>query len=180
MQITFTRHAEKEKTGEDPFLTKKGIKQAKHLSKRLKKERFNEFYSSDLNRTKQTAKIISRKIRINPKIEKSLNEFKSEILTKNKTKWSKEEKSHYNKLTAFLKKILKNPQDKKSILIIAHGITNRIILSYLLNLKLKTTLPFRQSEGAINSIYWADKFKNWRLTIWNDNNHIPKKLRIKQ
>ena len=73
MEIIFIRHAEKEETGEDPYLTKKGIKQAKHLAKKLKKEKFKEFYCSDMNRAKQTAKIISKKIRIAPKIEKSLN-----------------------------------------------------------------------------------------------------------
>ena len=63
MEIIFIRHAEKEETGEDPYLTKKGIKQAKHLSKRLKKDKFNEFYCSDMNRAKQTAEIVSKEIR---------------------------------------------------------------------------------------------------------------------
>ena len=40
MEITFIRHAEKEETGEDPFLTKKGVKQAEHLAKRLTKDKF--------------------------------------------------------------------------------------------------------------------------------------------
>lgn len=177
MEITFIRHAEKEETGEDPYLTKKGIKQARHLSKKLKKEKFDEFYCSDMNRAKQTAEIVSKLIKIKPKIEKSLNEFKSEILIKNKNKWDKEGKSHYNKLRLFLKKIIKKPNDKKSILIIAHGVTNRIILSYFLSLNFKKIIQFRQAEGGVNSIYWVEKFKNWRLKIWNDNNHIPKKLR---
>ena len=99
------------------------------------------------------------------------------MLKDNKNKWNKEEKTHYHKLISFLKNITKKPEDKKSILIIAHGITNRIILSYFLKLNLKKIIPFRQSEGGVNSIYWADKFKNWRLKIWNDNNHIPEKLR---
>jgi hypothetical protein len=38
-------------------------------------------------------------------------------------------------------------------------------------------MQFRQLEGGINLIRWSEKFKNWRLIIWNDNNHIPKKLR---
>ncbi len=180
MEIIFIRHAEKEETGEDSSLTKKGIKQAKHLSKRLKKEKFDEFYCSDINRAKQTAEIVSKGIGIKPKIEKSLNEFKSEILIKNKRKWNREEKSHYNELISFLKKITKKPDDKKSILIIAHGITNRIILSYFLGLNLKKIIQFRQAEGGFNCIYWVEKFKNWRLKIWNDNNHIPKKLRYNE
>ena len=74
MEITFIRHAEKEETGEDPFLTKKGVKQAEHLAKRLTKDKFDEFYCSDMNRAKQTAKIISKKIGMIYKIEKSLND----------------------------------------------------------------------------------------------------------
>lgn len=174
MEIVFIRHAEKEEAGEDPYLTKKGIKQAKHLAKRLKKEKFDEFYCSDMNRAKQTAEIVSRVSKIKPKIEKSLNEFKSETLRNPR---SKEEKKHYNGLKSFLKKITSQPENNKSILIIAHGITNRIILSHLLGLNLKKIIQFRQSEGAVNSVYWAKKFKNWRLKIWNDNNHIPEKLR---
>ncbi len=177
MELIFIRHAEKEKTGEDPYLTKKGIKQVKHLANRLRKENFGGFYCSDMNRAKQTAKIVSKQIKIKPKIEKSLNEFKSEMLIKNKNKWDRKEKKHFKELTTFLKKITKKPNDKKSILIIAHGITNRIILSYFLGLNLKKIIQFRQVEGGFNSIYWVKKFKNWRLKIWNDNNHVPKRLR---
>jgi len=177
MEIVFIRHTEKEETGEDPYLTKKGVMQAKYLAKALKKEKFGELYCSDMNRAKQTAEIISKEIGIKPKIEKPLNEFESEMLIKDKKKWNKEERGHYKKLVSFLKKITKEPNDKKSILIVAHGITNRIILCYFLGLNLKKIIQFRQAEGGVNSIYWAEKFKNWRLKIWNDNNPIPAKLR---
>ena len=173
----FIRHAEKESLGENPYLTNKGIKQSKHLGKRLKKEKIDEFYCSDMNRAKQTANIISKIIGIKPEIEKSLNEFKSETIKKDKNKWDKEEKGHYNRLVSFLKKITKNPDGDKSILIIGHGITNRIILSYFLNLNLRNIIQFTQKETGINSLYWMEKFKNWRLKGWNDNHHIPLKLR---
>jgi len=177
MEIIFIRHTEKEETGENPYLTKKGIKQARHLANRLKKENFSEFYCSDMNRAKQTAGIVSKIIKIKPLIEKSLNEFKSEMLTNNKGKWNREERSHYNGLISFLKHITRKPADKKAILIIAHGITNRVILSFFLGLNLRKIIQFRQAEGGVNSIYWVEKFKNWRLKIWNDNNHIPVRLR---
>ena len=177
MEIIFIRHTEKEEVGEDPYLTNRGIKQARHLANKLKKEYFSEFYCSDMNRAKQTAELVSKTIKVKPRIEKSLNEFKSEMLIKNKDKWNREERSHYNKLISFLKKITKKPDEKESILIIAHGITNRIILSYFLGLNLKKIIQFRQAEGGFNSVYWAAKFKNWRLKIWNDNNHIPDRLK---
>ena len=178
MEIVFVRHAEKEKLGEDSYLTKKGERQAKHLARKLSKfKKFNEFYCSDLNRSKQTAKIVSKRIKIKPKIEKSLNEFKSETLKKNKNKWGNKEKSHYNKLISFLKRITKNPNEKKRILIIAHGVTNKVMLSHFLKIDIKKVISFRAKETAINSIYWIEKFKNWRLKYWGDNTHIPRRLR---
>ncbi|RLG11097.1 hypothetical protein DRN73_06265 [Candidatus Pacearchaeota archaeon] len=178
MEIIFIRHAEKEELGEDPPLTKKGIKQAEYLAKRLSKfKTFDEFYCSDLERAKQTAKIVSRKIKIEPRIEKSLNEFKSEILKENKKSWKNKEKMHYKNLIFFLKRITKNSNEKRKILIIAHGITNRIILSFFLKLNMKRLIQFRTKETAINSVYWVEKFKNWRLKYWGENNHLPKKLR---
>jgi len=35
-----------------------------------------------MNRAKQTAEIVSKKIKLTPKIEESLNEFESEIIKK--------------------------------------------------------------------------------------------------
>jgi len=178
MDIIFVRHAEKEGIGENPPLTMRGIKQAKYLARKMKKlGRFDEFYCSNMNRAKQTADIVSKKIKMKPKIEESLNEFESELLLKNKSKWKKDQKTHYNSLIFFLKKITKKPGEKKVILIIAHGITNRMILSYFLNLNLGGIIRFRQSESGINSVYWAEKFKNWRLKLWNENSHLPERLK---
>lgn len=178
MEIIFVRHAEKEEIGENPPLTKKGKNQAIYLARELSKSKeFDEFYCSDLDRAKQTAKIVSRKTKIKPRIEKSLNEFKSETLKENKIKWGIQEREHYNNLISFLKEITKNPNEKKKILIIAHGITNRIILSFFLKLDMRKLVQFRTRETAINSIYWVEKFMNWRLKYWGNNNHLPEKLR---
>ncbi len=177
MKITFIRHAEKESVGEDPALTRKGIKQAKLLAKRLKKEKFDEFYCSDLIRAKQTAQIVSKKIKMEPKIEKSLNEFEINTVKKDKRSWSEEEKKHYKNFISFLDRLTKNPNRKKRILIIAHGLTNRLIASHFLEISSHKTVRFRTRETGINSIYWVEKFKNWRMRCWNDNSHIPKRLR---
>ncbi len=178
MEIIFIRHADKEGMGENPSLTKKGIKQAKYLAKRLRKfKKFDEFYCSNLDRAKRTAEIVSKKIKTEPKIEELLNEFETKTFQKNISKWDKNEKKHYKELISFLKKISKNPDDKKRVLIISHGLTNRIILSYFLELDLDKTIRFRQRETGINSIYWVDKFENWRLKYWNDNGHVPERFR---
>mgnify|MGYP001558906419 CR=1 FL=1 len=178
MRIIFVRHAEKEEIGEDPHITKKGVTQAKKLAKRIKKEgiKFDYFYCSDLNRTKETAYVVSKEIRIKPRIEKSLNEFKSDFIKSNKGRWRKEDKKHYTQLISFLKKITSNPNSNKRILIVAHGITNRIILSFFTGISMKHSIRFVQKETAVNSVYWVEKYKNWRLTSWNDHHHIHKRF----
>jgi len=163
MKIIFIRHADSNKNE----LTKKGMKQAKILAEKLMEEKIDEIYCSNLRRAKQTAEIIRRRIKIKPKIENSLNEFESEMIKKPKGRWNKKEKERYKKLVKFLKSLTKNPDENKTILIVSHGVTNRIILAYFLGINLKKAIRFWQNEAAINSIYWSKKFKNWRLERWN-------------
>ncbi len=177
MKIYLVRHAEKESEGENPNLTKKGIKQSKYLAKRLKKKRFEKFYCSDMNRAKQTAEIVSKQIRLKPKIEKSLNEYESSDIKRPLSKWDKEDSKRYKKLILFLNQITKNPEDEKNLLIICHGITNRIILASLLNMPMKRIIVFFQHETCIDKLDWSEKFTNWRLKGMNDYSHLPRTLR---
>ena len=79
MEVIFIRHTEKNETGEDPYLTKKGVKQAKRLSKKFKKEKFDEFYCSDMKRAKQTAEIIAEGKKYVEKYTSGFEELKKEI-----------------------------------------------------------------------------------------------------
>ncbi len=54
-KITFVRHAERDKSEADGKLTSEGLKQAEALKERLKAENFDAVFSSDTNRSKQTA-----------------------------------------------------------------------------------------------------------------------------
>lgn len=177
MKLYLVRHAEKESEGENPDLTKKGIKQAKYLTRKLKKIKFDEFYCSGLNRAKQTSEIISKSIKIKPKIEPSLNEYESSDIKKDEKNWTRDEKSRKKRLYSFIDKITKKPNVDKNILIISHGITNRIIMAHLLDLPLKRMIIFRQNETGINRLSWSEKFKNWQLEKMNDYSHIPGKLK---
>ncbi len=177
MKIILVRHGEKESEGENPSLTKKGVKQATSLAKKLKKIKFDKFYCSDLNRAKQTAEIVSKKIKLKPKIEISLNEFESSDIKKDLSKWDKEERERYKSLILFLNKIAKKPNEERNILIVCHGITNRIILSYLLKIPMKRTIVFFQHETCIDKLDWSEKFENWRLKKMNDYSHLPEELK---
>lgn len=55
-------------------LTKNGEKQIKQAAKKLKKEKIDLIFSSDLLRTKQTAGIVGKNLGIKPKFDKRLRE----------------------------------------------------------------------------------------------------------
>lgn len=55
-------------------LTEKGEKQVKEIAKKIKKERIDLIFSSDLLRTKQTAEIIGKELGLKPKFDKRLRE----------------------------------------------------------------------------------------------------------
>lgn len=174
MKIFLIRHGEKEPEGENSYLTKRGIKQAKHLAKKLNKIKFDEFYCSDLNRAKQTSEIVSKLIKVNPKIEKSLNEYEISDIEKDEKNWPKNERSRKKKLYTFLDKLSKKRNAEKNILIIAHGVTNRIVIAHLLELPLKKLIVFQQDNTCINLLKWSKKFKSWHLDKMNDSSHVPK------
>lgn len=177
MKIIFVRHADKETEGENPNLTKKGLKQARYLAKRLKKERINEFYSSDLKRTIQTAEEIKKVLKKKFILESALREFEMNTIKKNKKSLTKKEKEKIKNLKKFLDKISKEKNNEKTTLIIAHGITNRLIISHFLGITPKNLITFFQRETCVNEIEWNEKYKNWRLKLMGDNNHLPKKLK---
>ena len=177
MRIYLVRHGEKEPEGENPHLTKKGIRQSKRLAKKLKKIKFDKIYSSNLNRTMETAEIVSKKLKLRPIHEPLLKEFETDIFRTTKNKWKKEEKIQYKKLILFINNLTKDKTKKKYILVIAHGFVNRIIMSYLLKMPLKRFIIFKQDETCLNILKWREKYGNWQLEKMNDNSHVPRRLR---
>jgi len=127
-------------------LTKKGEKQIKEAAKKLKKERIDLIFSSDLLRTKQTAEIVGRELKLEPRLDKRLREINVGIFNGKPIKvvgrfWDKEGKlppSEYylrrfqvappkgenytdieKRMYGFIKEIDKRYQGK-NILIISH------------------------------------------------------------
>ena len=105
-----------------------------------------------------------------------MNEFESNLLKIKEQEWDEKSKSQYDKLKSFLENFTNRAEEDKRILIIAHGITNRLILAILLELELKNLIRFRLLETAVCEVYWMPKFGNWRLKYWNDVSHQPKEL----
>ncbi|MBU3906736.1 MAG: histidine phosphatase family protein [Nanoarchaeota archaeon] len=183
MNIILIRHGESEHNSgitilKDTPLTKKGVVQAKFLGKKLKRQKIkiNKIYTSNLIRSKQTGEIISKIIHI--PIKSSLEEL-DEYASKNlKSRIRILFNLRLRKLKKFLKELSIDKERNKNILIIAHGVTNRIIMGYLLQIPLKKQLlRFRQHNTGLSVLYWNKNFKNWCLESMNDMPHLPKKLR---
>jgi len=181
MRIIFVRHGQSMKNAKltddkNSKLTKKGKSQAEHLGEWLKKQKISAIYSSNLIRAKETAEIISKitKIKIKDTFDE-LNEYSSKNLRSGIKRLFN---GRLNKLKKLLNKISKEKEKNKTILIVAHGITNKIIIGYLVQIPLKKQiLRFKQHNTGMNSVSWNKDFQNWNLDYMNDISHLPNKLR---
>ncbi|GBE20245.1 phosphoserine phosphatase 1 [archaeon BMS3Abin17] len=174
MKIIFVRHGKTIEGAKKNWLVKRGRIQANFLAKRLKEFKIDKVYSSDLARAKQTAKIISKELKLPITLTSDLREYKIESMRRNKKDWESSEIKQFNELKSFLKKISKKPDKTLTVLLVCHGFTNRFIISHFLNINHKKLFFFRQKNTGINIVYWANKFKNWRLDVMNDFSHLQK------
>jgi len=182
MRIILVRHGESEHNAgltddsEETILTKKGRKQAESLGKKLKKEKISKIYVSKMPRAKETAKIISKIINVPVKEEfEELNEYRGKLL---RSKLKMLFHRRLRKLKKFLKETSKDKEKNKTILIVAHGITNRIIMGYLLQLPFKKQiLRFKQNNTGLSVLYWNETYKNWSLYSMNNTSHLVEGLK---
>lgn len=119
-------------------LTRKGARQIKEAAKKLKKEKIDFIYSSDIYRTRQTAGIVAKELDLKVKFDKRLRDINLGIYHGRLKKefyrdFPKKEERFYKRppkgeswddtrkrIVSFLKEIDKKHKDK-SILIISHG-----------------------------------------------------------
>lgn len=180
MRIIIVRHGESESNAgltksHNSNLTKKGRLQAKHAGNGLKKQNISEIYTSDLLRARQTGEIISKIIKVPIKGNfEELNEYHNRNV---KFGLIRLFSPRAMRLRKFLRKISKEREDNKTILIVAYANSNRIILSYLLQIhSRKQFFRLRQHNTAVNVLAWNKEYKNWALFHMNDIRHLPKKL----
>ena len=186
MKIILVRHGESEHnsgkvTSKNSLLSRKGKIQAEHLGKRLKKEKIkvDKIYTSTLERSIHTAKIISKIIKV--PITKSFDELSEYPSVNLKSFFVRLLNMRLMKLKRLLNKITHERESKKTILIVAHGVTNRIIIGHLLKIPMgKHLLQFWQHNTAISILAWNKDFKNWGLESMGDVYHLPKKLKWKE
>lgn len=180
MRIIIVRHGESESNAgltksHNSNLTEKGRLQARHAGYGLRKQKISEIYTSDLLRARQTGEIISKIIKVPIKGNfEELNEYHNRNV---KSGLIRLFSPRAMRLRKFLRKISDEREKDKTILIVAHANSNRIILSYLLQIPSKKQFfRLRQHNTAVNVLSWSKDYKNWALYHMNDITHLPRKL----
>ena len=168
MKLYLIRHAQSEANAKgiqqgqeiDSPLTKLGKSQAKKLANRLKDEKIDLIYSSDLNRAKETAKEINRFHDLDIKYDKRIRELaKGENI-----------ESLVQRVKSFFEEIKKKD---KNILVVAHGGTNLTMLAISTGDKKKggkLVKRYRQSNTCVNLV--EQEGEHYKIKMINSINHF--------
>ena len=196
--LVVIRHAETEWNIQNKFqghldskLTLPGIKQAEAIADTLKGEAYDVIYSSDLERAKQTAEIIARRLNLKVHTEKDLREInlgvmqglkKDEFIIKYPEVISKyhadpeyvipggESKLQlYNRVTGILEKIVRKHKGH-NILLVAHGGVLDCIIRYTFDIPLNKRRNFSLFNASINR--FAVENGEWKLESWGETSHM--------
>lgn len=183
-------------------LTKIGIKQSILLAERIKKIGITHILSSDLERTKKTAEIISRfcqcKITLEPKLREInmgiLEGRKIKTLNKKEKKWCKklingfpgaripngesiEETTH--RMFSILEKCRFFPSGSMPLLI-SHGISIGILLNYILGVPIHNRRKLYVRNCSLSKIDYQETndFGNgWIVETTGDTAHLFEKIK---
>ena len=199
MKLIITRHGETEENvkgilqGHLPGkLTKTGIKQARKLAERLKNEKIDVIFSSDLSRASDTAKEIAKFHPESPiYFVKELRErFMGSLQGREKTEikgWddlSKRDELHklacsetiedmVSRIEKFLNKILKKYHGK-NVLIVGHGGPNLGFISVLLKKPWRELSEYKPENTSV-TVFEFDENKKPELKVMNCIKHLEKK-----
>ena len=194
MRLTITRHGETEENvkmiaqGHLPGkLTKSGKEQAKKLAKRLKGERFDIIFSSDLARAVDTAKEVAKFHPRTPlKFTKELRErFLGDLQGKiappdwKSKKWNLRASRELNaetpkEMSIRAKKILdilKKEYFGKNVLLVTHGGISQQLIRNILKKPMKDIEDLKMGNTAI-TIFEFDENKNPLLKLLGDTKHL--------
>ena len=160
-------------------LSKRGQKQFQHWADILKQETFNAVYSSDLQRTRNSAQFIGQQYGLEPVSYSELRELSfgtwegmsvSEVERKYPGQMKERMKSvatfqadggeTYPQLQArvipkFEEIVARHPNDQ--IVMVCHGGVNRVILGHLLGIPIDKIFRIHQDYAALNVIQYYDQ-----------------------
>ena len=196
MKLIITRHGEtiENKKGIlqgqiQGTLSKLGKEQAKKLANRLKKEKIDYIYSSDLARASDTAKEI---VKFHPNTpikfikelrERNLGKYEGKkksdfglsqtdfLATALKSKTCESINKLYRRAKEFLDRtIRKHPKD--TVLFVVHNGIDKAIICAILNKKAKDIELIENLDNTSLNIYEIDKKGNHKVRLFNCSKHL--------
>jgi broad specificity phosphatase PhoE len=202
MRLFLVRHGETEENvkgiiqGHHPGkLTSLGIEQAILLANRLKEVRFDAIYSSDLQRAADTAKEISKFQSVSVQYSELLRErnagifqgrsFEEMRIAQEESRAEIEEyqplegesfKDVQGRAIRFLKKLIDQYQEE-TILAVAHGRLNKLMLAHALNQSIKETLTISQANTCVNILEYEHGI-NFKVSLINCTRHLADRSRM--
>ena len=203
MKIFLIRHGESKANAQgvhagqrvDSPLSKKGKEQAGKVRDKLRNEKIDAIYSSDLLRALQTAKIIAKAHKLEVKTDKRLREYDMGDFSDVGDKWEKfqkykeeeskkrkiktievappngeSENAHYLRVEDFLKKVINKIDKSKNIIIVAHGGTNKVFFGATGLMTRKKMYEIKQENCCINELEFNGK--KWKTRLVNFVEHL--------
>jgi len=172
----------------DVDLNLNGIKQARKLAERLKKEKIDAFYSSDLKRARKTAEEIAKYHKSRLYITELIRERKFGFFEGMKISDYQKIVNQWNiphhkfrppfgeSYEDVLKRVKKfysyivRKHKNDTVAVVSHGALNRVMLSHILGISLKEARELPQENSCINVI--EINGSKARLISLNDCKHI--------
>jgi len=195
MKLIVVRHGETEENSKKIMtgqtggkLTEQGGAQAKKLAERLKNEKIDFIYSSDLLRTKETLREVlhfhTAPVIYDPLLrEKSQGVYDGRPLQEYLDARSQIQDRHWRpeggenfydvkrRVRKFIKYLQANHQDTDAILVVTHGGWKNILLSYLLDIPRKNAF-FIDFQNTAVTIIDLDKNGKHKVKLLNCTNHL--------
>ena len=196
MRFLIIRHGETEHNREDSItgqmdvaLNDHGIEQAEKASDRLEKYDFAAVYSSDLQRTYETTRIIAERHDLHPEPYKELRERSYGVFEgKNKEEWRevvretegdnyelKPEQGETMKQTGqryveLLIDISEKHREDDKVLVGGHGVAIICLILEILGLKGEDYRKFNQDNTGLTELEYTDG--DWSIIRMNDTSHL--------
>lgn len=200
MRLIITRHGE---TNENALgiaqghyqgtLSEKGKEQAKKLAERLKNEKIDVIYSSDLIRAEETADEVTKqhpeakRISTRELREVSFGIYEGKPLTVLTEPWLDVKKKFYRgqftfehgeavdavvaRLTTFLDTCL-HQHRHETVLLVCHGTMLGILLTIVMGKKPSDAADFERFENTSVTVFDIDETKNHTLLLLNSSDHL--------
>ena len=198
-EVTLIRHGETEwnlsgrwQGHADSPLSNRGVEQAEALGQRMKKERLDRFYSSDLERARHTTKLVAGPSGWDAEYMESLRErdlgvlqgmTTDEMMVKHPTEYrsfrndgptyqvpgGESYRQFFDRCSGALEDLAKRNQGKK-IGVVTHGGFLGAIFRYVLNIPLDARRNFLLLNCSVNRVEKTNT--GWNLLSWGDITHL--------